>query len=200
MTPREFGERFFDFAATAFRVEARDAYAVSAEAEAMRRFLAGEPYGLEWLDGWLRAVAGAAAQGRAVRRVRVVSRPLGDYARFGLDVARHAVRAGEEIRYLPRERAAALGVPERDCWLFDDARLALLDFDGDGVLRAVEPVTDPALVASQRAANELAWREAVPAEAFARAVLPPAPSAPVEAGRARAGRVSGGGGSSGGPG
>ncbi|NUR91908.1 MAG: hypothetical protein HOY71_48210 [Nonomuraea sp.] len=126
MTPQEFGKRFFDFSSTAFRMETRDGYAVSAEREALARFAAGEPYGLEWLAGWLGKVADARAAGKVIRRVRVVSLPLGDYDRFGLDVSRHAVRAGEDIRYLARDDAYALGLPGGDAWLFNGVPLAVL--------------------------------------------------------------------------
>jgi len=58
-----------------------------------------------------------------------VATPLGGRGR----VAQHNVAAGEDIRYLDRDRAEDL--PGHDYWLFDSSRLYRLHFDEDDDLR-----------------------------------------------------------------
>jgi hypothetical protein len=74
-------------------------------------------------------VRAAARQGRRFRRVRVVSLPLSDYNQWSYVIAQHNIVAGEDIRYLVRERAAGLGLPNHDYWLFDSRKLLCMRFD-----------------------------------------------------------------------
>ena len=74
-------------------------------------------------------VRGAAREGRRFMRVRVVSLPLSDYNRWDYVVAQHNIAAGEDIRYLTRERAAGIGLPSYDYWLFDSRKLLRMCFD-----------------------------------------------------------------------
>lgn len=74
-------------------------------------------------------VRDAARQGRRFMRVRVVSLPLSDYNHWGYVIAQHNIAAGEDIRYLVRERAAGLGLPNHDYWLFDSQKLLRMRFD-----------------------------------------------------------------------
>jgi len=75
-------------------------------------------------------VRGAAREGRRFMRVRVVSLPLSDYNRWSYVIAQHNITAGEDIRYLARERAAGIGLPNHDYWLFDSRKLLHMRFDG----------------------------------------------------------------------
>lgn len=153
---------FEGFEDTAYRLEVRDRYAVDEEREPMRRFLAGEPADDSWFMDFFDAVRGWRAAGKRVERVRVVREPLGDYARFLLDLARLNTAAGEDIRYLERTEAERLDLPARDYWLFDSARVAVLHFDGADRLLRVEAVTAPEAVSGYQRARDVAWRHAIP--------------------------------------
>jgi hypothetical protein len=157
LTDEEFGRLFETFEHTAFRLEVRDRYNAPYEADSIRRFLAGEP---EYIDDsfkeWLDLVRAATAEGRRFSRVRVVSVPLADYSRYGLAYARHTNAAGDDIRYLTRDRAHDIGLPEHDYWLFDSRKIARLHFDeDDDRLLGVEVIEDPAEVVQHNY-----WRDA----------------------------------------
>ncbi len=56
----------------------------------------------------------ATAEGRLFSRVRVVSFPLTDYTRFSMWVSGFTRKAGDDIRYLTRDRADAAKLPKHD--------------------------------------------------------------------------------------
>ncbi|NUR87364.1 MAG: hypothetical protein HOY71_25060 [Nonomuraea sp.] len=138
-----FRDTFGNFERTAYRIEARDRYAMAEEGEPLRRFLAGEPDDLAWQARWTGRVRDLTASGRRVARVRIVSVPLSDYARFGLAASIEAIRSGEDIRYLRR----VAGLPRQDFWIFDRRTVAVLHHDLDGAFVGASLVTDPPTVA-----------------------------------------------------
>jgi hypothetical protein len=146
---------------TAFRLEWRERYNEPEEAEPLRRFLAGEP-DYAWNEDWAAMIQRRTASGQRTERVRIVSEPHSDYTRFGLDLARINVAAGEDIRYLPRNRAERLDLPDYDFWLIDSARLAILRFGEDDVLLGAELVGDPAALVKHCSWRDVAWHHATP--------------------------------------
>ncbi len=52
-----------------------------------------------------------------IRRVRVVSEPLPEYPRWQHACTDINIKAGEDIRWLPRTKAAGLLLPGADCWV-----------------------------------------------------------------------------------
>lgn len=86
-------------------------------------------------------VPGYELPGRQRRRangcpgVQVVSEPWSDYTKFGMYAARGNIDAAEDIRSLPRPRAADLGLPVQmpgyDYWLFDSRFIVVLHFDDE---------------------------------------------------------------------
>lgn len=157
----EFGELFATFEHTAYRLETRDRYNVPLEAQAVRDFLAGKP-DASYFEDWLRMVRRSTAEGRLFSRVRVVSFPLTDYTRFGLWIARHTCEAGDDIRYLPRDRAA--GLPDYDYWLFDSSKLIKMRFTDDDEFVGAEIVEDPTEIVRHNY-----WRDAARHHAIGRA-------------------------------
>jgi hypothetical protein len=75
------------------------------------------------MQSWLNLVRETTGQGRRFARVRVVSLPLTDYSRFGVWCAQFTNAAGDDIRYLARDRAVRENLPEHDYWLFDSRTL-----------------------------------------------------------------------------
>lgn len=131
----------------------------------MRQWLEGEAPDLGWFDDWLDNVRARAAEGRTSRRVRVVSTPMTDNARYSLWLARLNNEAGEDIRYL--DRADAAGLPGFDYWLFDSRTVARMHFDDDDMFAGFEVFEDPAVVIELNHARDVAWHRALPRDEFA---------------------------------
>ena len=168
LTGERFRTLFTSFEHSALKLETRDRYSSPTEDESVRRFLAGEPPDLSWLDYWFGLVRTATADGRRFARVRVVSEPLSDYKRFELTVARQTVAAGEDIRYLPRLRADALGIPAEDFWIFDEARVALLHFSDQDAFLGAELLAEGKAVQRHLASFQQAQAAAVPFAQYVR--------------------------------
>lgn len=133
----------------------------------MRQFIASEPVDLGWFQNWLSMIRAAAAEGRRFARVRVVTMPLTDYSRFGVFCSEHTNAAGEDIRYLPRDKAEAAGLPNHDYWLFDSSRLVRMHFDNDENFLGGEVIGDPAEIVRHNYWRDAAWHHAVRRDDFA---------------------------------
>jgi hypothetical protein len=160
------GAEFVQFARsyqhTAFRLEVRDNYADPGEAEHVRRFLAGEPDDDSWMEDWLGLILRRTLEGQHIERVRVVSEPWSDYTRFGLHLSRLNTAAGEDIRYMARDRAKQLGLPNYDFWLLDAHKMCILRHDEKDVLLGADVITDPATVVQHGHYREIARHYARP--------------------------------------
>ncbi|MER5727801.1 DUF6879 family protein [Streptomyces sp. NPDC002138] len=116
----------------------------------------------EW--PWLRWVREATGRGVRIRRARVFSVPESDYLRFEHHISDANVRAGEEIKWLPRRRATDIAFPGNDFWVFDGSLALILHFTGDGEWAddPIEICTDPAVIKLCSSAFEAVWERAVP--------------------------------------
>ena len=169
LTGGDFDALFDRYERTAFRLEVRDSYlGVDYEQSPFRRWQNGEPDDKEWRRAWLDGVRSRTAQGRVMRRVRVVTLPPTDFVRFSFANCADNVEAGEDIRYL--DRRLADGLPDHDYWLFDDVRLYVLHFGEADEFLGAEPVDDSKLVVHHAAWRDDAWRRATPYRDFR---LPP---------------------------
>lgn len=175
LTGDQFEAIFHTVRHSAFRLETRDRYNVPSEQERVRRFLAGVPdenY-LLFANEWGEMTRAAAAEERPFRRVRVVTVPLGDYSRYALWSAQGNLRAGEQIRYLDRDQAAALALPVRpphDAWLFDEDRVVVLHFDDEDRLLGAELVDDAPTVEKHQRWRDIAWKASVSRDEFLRSL------------------------------
>lgn len=145
----EFASLFTSFRHTAFRLETLQSYDVEYEQEMLRRFLAGSPRPADPAkDEWTAMLARAAADGKTMRRVHVVTEPLSDYVRFELSWSYgENVTAGEDIRILPTPTGQwPAGVPTHDYWLFDSRELWIMHYGPGGTFHHAELVEDPAQV------------------------------------------------------
>jgi len=173
ITDDEFGDLLRSFRSTAFYLEAQQTYALDYEAADFERFRAGSPTPppeISWWRPWLDQIAELTRQGKRISRVRIISEPPSDYQRWGLWALGWHARAGEQIGYIPRSTAAAVGLPlDFDWWLLDDERVIRLLYTADG--RIAEKVLDthPDIVALHREWRDLAVRNATPAEEIAAA-------------------------------
>jgi hypothetical protein len=158
---------FHSFEHTAYRLECRDQYDSSYENESLRKFLAGEPDDLPWMQSWLDLIRQATAAGRRFSRVRIVSLPLTDYSRFGVWCAQFTNRAGEDIRYLPRSMAEGAGLPGHDYWLFDSRQLVRMHFDDKDAFLGGELIDDAEQVVDHNYWRDAAWHHATGRDDFA---------------------------------
>lgn len=158
---------FHSFEHTAYRLEARDRYDAPYENESLRKFLAGAPDDLDWMQSWLVMLGEAKAAGRRFARVRVVSVPLNDYSRFGVWCAQFTGRAGEDIRYVTRDQAEVGGLPNDDYWLFDSRKLVRMHFDDADRFLGGEVVEDVAEIVQHNYWRDAAWHLAVGRDEFA---------------------------------
>jgi Family of unknown function (DUF6879) len=163
---QEFDDFVLGYEHTAFRLERQERYNEAEEAEPIRRFLAGEP-DYAWNDDWVAMMRRRTADGQRMARVRIVAEPHNDYTRFLLDLARINAKAGEDIRYLPRDRAKDLDLPGHDFWLIDSSKVAVLRFGEDDVLLGAEIQDDPAVVVKHCYWRDVAWHYAIPVAEYA---------------------------------
>ncbi|MFH9016661.1 DUF6879 family protein [Streptomyces sp. NPDC017943] len=119
--------------AHAVHLELRDVYAVGEEREVYEAFLRDGSVPAddsEYWSGWLPLVERTVARGVKVRRARIVSEPVTDYIRFEHAITDANLRAGEQVRWLPRRRASTLALPGNDFWLIDDSLVRWNIFSG----------------------------------------------------------------------
>lgn len=162
----EFGQLFHTFEHTAFRLEVRDRYNSPRETESFQKFLAGEPDDLAWHQNWLAMLRESASQGRIFSRVRVISLPLSEYSRFGLWISQFANKAGDDIRYLTRDKAGVLNLPGHDYWLFDSRKLVRMHFGEDDRFLGGEVVQDSVSVVQHNCWRDAAQHYAVRRDEF----------------------------------
>jgi uncharacterized protein DUF6879 len=165
MTPDERDKLFDTFTRDAFHLELRDVYGNPLEDEPLRKWLAGEPDDLAWLQPWLSRMRAVTRTGRTVRRVRVITEPMTDYIRYEWEGTPDNLAAGEDIRWLPRHQVPegfVFPLNDSDWWLFDDHLLAVGHFDDTGRVLGSELVTDERTVAECARARDQLWELAIP--------------------------------------
>ena len=117
---------------------------------------------IEYERDWYDLARHAVARGVAIRRARVVSEPISESIRHEYETTPELnLKAGEEVRWLPRRRTSDLALPGNDFWIFDNRIVRFGHFAGDGTYVGDEIVDDLAVVALCRQAFEAVWERAV---------------------------------------
>jgi hypothetical protein len=154
----------------ALHLEMRDVYATDIEKDRFATWLAGQPLDsaaeAAWWQPWFDLMKRNTDAGKTLRRLRIVSEPISDYIRFEWLDAAQLVRAGEDVRWLPRRKASPLLLPGNDFWMFDQQTVVFTYFSGDGHVLDHEITTEPTIVARCAEAFEQAWRIAIPHHAY----------------------------------
>lgn len=155
---------------SAVHLEMRDIYAVGDEAADFAHFLRTgvantDPARAFWPQ-WLPLVHAAVTRGVVMRRARIVSEPVTDYIRYEHAITVLNLQAGEDVRWLPRPRAADLALPGADFWLLDGRLVQFNHFTGDGDWAAKERTENPEVAALCATAFERVWERAVPHEKY----------------------------------
>jgi len=158
ITEEEFLAAVRGFRSSAFHFEAQAAYALGYEQADLKRFLAGDPVlpaDSDMWRPWLERVARFRAEGKHIGRIRVLEEPPTDYQRWLLWASPWLEAAGEDIGYMARSRALAVGLPlDHDWWLLDRERVLITWFTPDGEIREKIATDEPGDVA-----RHLAWRD-----------------------------------------
>lgn len=159
----EFAELLAGATRSAVHLEMRDVYYSNPRFEAWQ-----QGHRVTWSDraSWWRPfhqqIADAVARGVVVRRARVVSEPVTDYIRWEHHQTEANIAAGEDVRWLPRTRAADMLLPACDCWVFDGQLVRIHHFSGDGEWIDNEISDDPGLAGLYAGAFEAVWDRATP--------------------------------------
>ncbi len=159
---------------SAAHLEMRDIYGVEGEEEQVAAFratgtldLADETRADPERSWFLDLVRGCKARGVTMRRARIISEPVTSYIRYEYAGTPLNIMAGEEVRWLPRTRAARLPLPGADFWLFDQEVVVFNHFTGDGGWLGNELVTgDPGLATLCSGAFEAVWALATPHDEY----------------------------------
>jgi hypothetical protein len=150
ISQEEFRELFAAARRSVLRLEMRRHTHIPDEQPEFRAFLAGELPEVresELPNWWTEMVSAHRAAGHVFRRVRVMDDPLTDYNRYMIWTASRNVEAGEDIRFLARDRANELDLPDHDFWVYDTERMVELRFTDDGRIIGYDLFTDPDTVA-----------------------------------------------------
>jgi hypothetical protein len=164
---KEERNRFFDtFKREAVHLEMRDVYATDIEKDRFQSWLRNEPLDpdseAEWWRPWFEFMERNKEQGKTLKRLRIVSEPVTDYIRFEWLDAAELVRAGEDVRWISRQKASTLLLPGNDYWLFDRTIVAFTHFSGAGHVVGHEMTTDRDIVQMCSDAFDHAWSVAIP--------------------------------------
>ncbi|MFD8407161.1 DUF6879 family protein [Streptomyces anulatus] len=148
------------FEHTAWRLETRREYAADQRTEEYQRFLQGIAPRNDEDSPWYSNARAQTAVGKRIERVRLVDEPATDNQRYLLATTPGNLAAGEDIRYLHRSAATALGfADDGDFWLFDSRILARFNWDDAG--RRMELTTDPEQVLRACQVRDAAWHHAI---------------------------------------
>jgi hypothetical protein len=158
------GAEFFQLCTTyqcsSWRWECQGTYHEPNEREPLQRWREGST-DLSFMNGWIATVQRLRAEGKTFDRVRMLTEPPTEYLRWMLSLTQLNVDAGEDIRWIPESRARELSMPTYDFYLFDDARVAIMHFNENGVSGA-EVTDDPDVLAAHQVYRDLVWPIAIP--------------------------------------
>jgi hypothetical protein len=165
--PAELDELFTTFKASAWRLEVRPSYGIPDEDQSFQAFLAGSPQDLTWFTPWTDLMnLQIRERGKRVERVRVIDQPPSDYLRWEYDLNHLNAEAGEDIRYLPRDLACSIHLPDYDFWIFDDVAVAFMVFAESGEFLGPVVVEDANVTRQHRTYQDTAWELATPFERY----------------------------------
>jgi hypothetical protein len=155
----------------AFRLEARQLYAVPAEDAQLRAFTEGRPPPPDpHVDRSMQIIRETTARGCRIRRVHVLDLPLNPYLRYELAAYRENIDAGEEVRIALRRWHPDLAELTEDFVLFDpgthQAAMVWMRYDDRGHLVGLAYSDRPADLALTASYRETALTHSVPLDEF----------------------------------
>lgn len=156
---------------SAFRLEARNRYAVPWEEEQLAAFAEGRPEPpSESLDRSNQMIRELVDAGRHISRVHVVERPLTPYLRWELNAYARNIRAGEEIRIADRAWHPDLEDLTEDFVIFDaetdEPSVVWYDYDEEDRLLGYRYSESPTEIERCRRERGIALEHAVNLDEF----------------------------------
>ncbi len=116
----------------------------------------------DW-DAWISLIGAAVDRGVRFRRLRIVSEPVSDYIRWEHAISYGNLKAGEELRWLPRHLAFDLPHPVADFFLWDQRLIAYNFTAGNGVdTGRMEYIADPRHIIPVVGMFEMLWERGIP--------------------------------------
>jgi hypothetical protein len=146
----------------ALHLEMRDSYGTAAEIPHLAKWEAGEPDDTEWLQPWFDRVNAATRVGKVFRRVRIISEPVSNYQKWILKDSHRFVEAGEDIRWVPRDRVSTVALLGNDFWLFDDQTVVFLIFAANGLVMHRQKTSERTAITLCRDSFESVWKLSIP--------------------------------------
>ncbi|MER5643965.1 DUF6879 family protein [Streptosporangium sp. NPDC002524] len=114
------------------------------------------------IEPWVNLVRANVDRGVTFRRARVISEPVSDYIRFEHAATPHSnLAGGEQVRWLPRPKAAGLALPGCDFWQLDDGLVCFVFQSGDGDPVGYDLVDESAVAKLCSSAFEAVWERAL---------------------------------------
>ncbi|MEU8891407.1 DUF6879 family protein [Streptomyces sp. NPDC048442] len=164
--PISFDELLDSARESAFHLEMRDSYGVTDEAGDFARWQRtgerdNDPASAYW-SPWVALIRRTVARGVLVRRARIVSEPVSTYIRYEHGGTSVNLKAGEDVRWLPRRRASGITLSGNDFWLFDERVVRFNHFTGEGGWASREDTDDPAVAELCTAAFATVWERGIP--------------------------------------
>lgn len=166
LTAAEFESAIRRFDRESLHLEMRDAYGTEVELPRMAAWAAGEQDDHEWLRPWCDDLRTFMADGKSVRRARIVSEPLSTYRQWSYHNATLMVDAGEDIRWVPRRLVSSLGLPGNDFFMLDGRLVIFLHYTGNGLNTDFVTSTDPDDIRLCSTAFEAVWPLGIPHRAY----------------------------------
>lgn len=158
----QFSDLFGKAERSVTHLELRDTYGLT---EGFRAWQAGvsadEIMRFEDFMSWASLVRQHVECGISFRRARVISEPVSEFIRYENRVTANNVAAGEQVRWLPRPRAAELALPGADFWQVDDGAVWFVFQSGDGDPAGDRVCEDPAVARLCSSAFEAVWERAI---------------------------------------
>lgn len=162
LTTAEFEALIRRFDRESVHLEMRDAYGTEVELPRMAAWAAGVPDDYEWLQPWCDDLRKFVADGKSVRRARIVSEPLSTYRQWSYHNATVMVDAGEDIRWVPRRLVSSIPLPGNDFFMLDERFVIFLHYTGNGLNTDFVTSTDPHDIDLCRTAFEAVWQLSIP--------------------------------------
>ncbi|MFE0687510.1 DUF6879 family protein [Streptomyces xiamenensis] len=145
---------------SAYHLEMRDGYMLDGS---YRAWAEGGGFDDTRWSWWQNLISGTVSRGVQVHRARIISEPISSYIRYEYELTGPLnIKAGEDVRWLPRRLATDVALPGNDFWLIDGSTLLINHFDGNGDMTGKEFVTDPATVQLCASAFTAVWNRATP--------------------------------------
>lgn len=145
ISPKDRSALIAGFNREALHLEMRDNY--EGDKPWFDRWRSGDREGVKAdMRPWCDQVRDGVAKGKAYRRLCVVSEPLSEYQRWCHEMNDLKVKAGEDLRWVPRRLVSAVALPGNDFWLFDSEIVTFGLFDGNDMRTDILLSRDPEVV------------------------------------------------------